>query len=150
MATCMYDPPGNFPGGFAKHVSPLTKTPAACETTCPAPDRVGYDFSGCPNKFPTACDPKCRIGYWARRPIFAQCLSTGQWHYDGECYANDCYTPNVPHWDFSGCLSTKYEGECDVVCKEGYVGNPMAACQANAQWYFTGSCTPANGTGMRN
>ena len=100
-------------------------------------------MSKCPAKFPAVCDTKCRPGYWSKGRIFATCLSTGDWHYNGECYAFNCFEPQKPdHWDFTNCPDTTYEGRCDVGCEAGYFGNPTAKCGLQAQWEFSGSCEP--------
>ena len=148
IAVCQYDLAGNIGGQFVNQVSPASKSASQCRATCPEPDpATGYDMTGCQNKFPSACDPKCRAGYWSASPsVYAQCLSNGQWHYNGVCNAFDCFA--IPEsdkpagWDFSDCTSNKYEGHCNVKCASGYSGSPSARCNVRAEWEFSGECYP--------
>ena len=77
ILTCQYYFFGNVGGGYMSNVLPVSKTSQQCRAECGAPQRTGWDFSGCATHFPGVCNVKCAWGYWGSPMAF--CQSTGQW-----------------------------------------------------------------------
>ena len=143
IVTCQYNLPGNYPGQFTSNVPAVQRTASECTADCGRPENTGWDFNGCWKTFPGDCSPKCATGYFSTRELYAACLSTGQWWYEGTCYPFYCGDPGLQTgWNFTECASHHFDDLCTVKCQAGYTGNPQAVCGPLALWEYSGSCEP--------